>query len=273
MHRCPAYRDRGWHRAAANTQPADGPADDDRFHYAARPRRQQRDPAGAPDALRGARWSRPEERRCRTGRCSRRLRPILMSTMTSLFGMLPLLVIPGPGTEVYQGLAAVIVGGMAAKYSPDAGSFAKPAAGGRECQFIRQPGPLGGAAIRGLITMTRWTIEQSFWHAGADSSWRSMRLPRKECRQRPSSLTATRAAITAAGADASMCRAPSSAAMTRRLASELSAKLEWIAEVGTEVKEGDTVRPPRDMIRFRAETKWKRKSRVAPRSVPSVTPF
>ncbi|MCH9695804.1 MAG: efflux RND transporter permease subunit [Gammaproteobacteria bacterium] len=43
----------------------------------------------------------------------RRLRPILMSSMTSLFGMLPLLLIPGPGTEVYQGLAAVIVGGMA----------------------------------------------------------------------------------------------------------------------------------------------------------------
>lgn len=43
----------------------------------------------------------------------RRLRPILMSTMTSLFGMLPLLLIPGPGSEVYQGLAAVIVGGMA----------------------------------------------------------------------------------------------------------------------------------------------------------------
>jgi len=43
----------------------------------------------------------------------RRLRPILMSTLTSLFGMLPLLLIPGPGTEVYQGLAAVIVGGMA----------------------------------------------------------------------------------------------------------------------------------------------------------------
>lgn len=42
----------------------------------------------------------------------RRLRPILMSTMTSLFGMLPLLLIPGPGSEVYQGLAAVIVGSM-----------------------------------------------------------------------------------------------------------------------------------------------------------------
>jgi Cu/Ag efflux pump CusA len=35
-----------------------------------------------------------------------------MSTLTSLFGMLPLLTIPGPGSEVYQGLAAVIVGGM-----------------------------------------------------------------------------------------------------------------------------------------------------------------
>ncbi len=43
----------------------------------------------------------------------RRLRPILMSTLTSIFGMLPLLLIPGPGSEVYRGLAAVIVGGMA----------------------------------------------------------------------------------------------------------------------------------------------------------------
>ncbi|MBT8143979.1 MAG: efflux RND transporter permease subunit, partial [Gammaproteobacteria bacterium] len=41
-----------------------------------------------------------------------RLRPILMSTSTSLFGMLPLLLIPGPGTELYRGLASVIVGGL-----------------------------------------------------------------------------------------------------------------------------------------------------------------
>jgi multidrug efflux pump subunit AcrB len=44
---------------------------------------------------------------------SLRLRPILMSTFTSLFGMLPLLLLPGAGTELYRGLAAVIVGGMA----------------------------------------------------------------------------------------------------------------------------------------------------------------
>jgi len=41
-----------------------------------------------------------------------RLRPILMSTLTSLFGMLPLLLMPGAGTEIYRGMAAVIVGGM-----------------------------------------------------------------------------------------------------------------------------------------------------------------
>jgi multidrug efflux pump subunit AcrB len=41
-----------------------------------------------------------------------RLRPILMSTLTSVFGMLPLMLIPGSGTELYRGMAAVIVGGM-----------------------------------------------------------------------------------------------------------------------------------------------------------------
>ena len=43
---------------------------------------------------------------------SMRLRPILMSTLTSIFGMLPLLLIPGAGAELYRGLAGVIVGGM-----------------------------------------------------------------------------------------------------------------------------------------------------------------
>jgi len=42
-----------------------------------------------------------------------RLRPIFMSTLTSIFGMLPLLLIPGEGSVIYRGLAASIVGGMA----------------------------------------------------------------------------------------------------------------------------------------------------------------
>ena len=42
-----------------------------------------------------------------------RLRPIFMSTLTSIFGMLPLLILPGAGSELYRGFAGVIVGGMA----------------------------------------------------------------------------------------------------------------------------------------------------------------
>jgi len=41
-----------------------------------------------------------------------RVRPIFMSTLTSIFGMLPLLLIPGEGALIYRGLAGVIVGGM-----------------------------------------------------------------------------------------------------------------------------------------------------------------
>ena len=41
-----------------------------------------------------------------------RLRPILMSTMTSIFGMLPLMLMPGSGSELYRGMASVSVGGM-----------------------------------------------------------------------------------------------------------------------------------------------------------------
>ncbi|MDH3767381.1 MAG: efflux RND transporter permease subunit, partial [Gammaproteobacteria bacterium] len=41
-----------------------------------------------------------------------RARPVYMSTLTSVFGMLPLAVIPGVGSDIYRGLATVIVGGM-----------------------------------------------------------------------------------------------------------------------------------------------------------------
>lgn len=41
-----------------------------------------------------------------------RLRPILMGTLTSICGMLPLLLVPGAGAELYRGIGAVIVGGM-----------------------------------------------------------------------------------------------------------------------------------------------------------------
>lgn len=42
-----------------------------------------------------------------------RIRPIYMSSLTSIFGMLPLVLIPGPGSEFYRGLGSVITGGLA----------------------------------------------------------------------------------------------------------------------------------------------------------------
>lgn len=45
--------------------------------------------------------------------CRTRLRPIYMSATTSIFGMLPLAVAPGPGSELYRGLGAVVLGGLA----------------------------------------------------------------------------------------------------------------------------------------------------------------
>ena len=41
-----------------------------------------------------------------------RIRPIFMSTLTSVFGMLPLVVIPGAGSELYRGLGSVVLGGL-----------------------------------------------------------------------------------------------------------------------------------------------------------------
>ena len=41
-----------------------------------------------------------------------RIRPIFMSTLTSVMGMLPLVLVPGEGSELYRGLGAVVVGGL-----------------------------------------------------------------------------------------------------------------------------------------------------------------
>ena len=41
-----------------------------------------------------------------------RIRPIFMSTLTSVFGMLPLVVFPGAGSELYRGLGSVVLGGL-----------------------------------------------------------------------------------------------------------------------------------------------------------------
>ncbi|TVQ31916.1 MAG: efflux RND transporter permease subunit [Phycisphaeraceae bacterium] len=41
-----------------------------------------------------------------------RIRPIFMSTTTSVLGMLPLVLFPGAGSELYRGLGSVVIGGL-----------------------------------------------------------------------------------------------------------------------------------------------------------------
>jgi HAE1 family hydrophobic/amphiphilic exporter-1 len=47
------------------------------------------------------------------GAVRRRVRPILMSALTSLAGLLPLVLMPGSGSELYRGVGAVVLGGLA----------------------------------------------------------------------------------------------------------------------------------------------------------------
>ncbi len=47
------------------------------------------------------------------GAVERRVRPIFMSAMTSLAGLTPLVLFPGAGSELYRGVGAVVLGGLA----------------------------------------------------------------------------------------------------------------------------------------------------------------
>ncbi|MGK2926698.1 MAG: efflux RND transporter permease subunit, partial [Lysobacterales bacterium] len=41
-----------------------------------------------------------------------RLRPILMSTATTVFGLAPLVLLPGEGTELYRGVGIIVLCGL-----------------------------------------------------------------------------------------------------------------------------------------------------------------
>lgn len=41
-----------------------------------------------------------------------RIQPIFMSTMISLFGLLPLVIFAGAGSELYRGIGVVMFGGL-----------------------------------------------------------------------------------------------------------------------------------------------------------------
>ena len=41
-----------------------------------------------------------------------RIRPIFMTVTTTVFAMMPLVLFPGAGSELYRGLGSVVVGGL-----------------------------------------------------------------------------------------------------------------------------------------------------------------
>ena len=46
------------------------------------------------------------------GATRNRLRPIFMSTITSVVGMMPLVLFPGAWSDLYRGLGSVVIGGL-----------------------------------------------------------------------------------------------------------------------------------------------------------------
>jgi HAE1 family hydrophobic/amphiphilic exporter-1 len=63
-------------------------------------------------ALRNMHYHDMDPRRAISESCRTRLRPIAMTTTTTVFGLLPLVIMPGAGSELYRGLGSVLLGGL-----------------------------------------------------------------------------------------------------------------------------------------------------------------
>ncbi|NIQ03163.1 MAG: hypothetical protein GWM98_24580, partial [Nitrospinaceae bacterium] len=53
-----------------------------------------------------------EERKALEYSCETRLRPIMMTVISSVFGMCPLAFGEGSGTELYRGMGTALIGGL-----------------------------------------------------------------------------------------------------------------------------------------------------------------
>jgi HAE1 family hydrophobic/amphiphilic exporter-1 len=62
--------------------------------------------------LNNMRESKMESRQALIESVRTRIRPIFMSVSTTVFAMLPLVVFPGAGSELYRGLGSVVLGGL-----------------------------------------------------------------------------------------------------------------------------------------------------------------
>jgi RND family efflux transporter MFP subunit len=162
-----------------------------------------------------------------------RTRPIVTITLTTLLGMLPMVVVPGPGSALYRGLGAVICGGMALNavftlvLLPALLRLTEREASAREDAMAHKarinPTTVNPATAAVLLLglLPAWQYARAADKPAA---------PVVVAQARQQSFAAS---VTATGTVASRNDA--------RLSSDVSGTLEWIAEPGRAVSAGDVV--------------------------------
>ena len=73
-----------------------------------------------------------------------RIRPIFMSVLTSVFGMAPLILFPGAGSELYRGIGSVVVGGLLISTVFTLVEISNPTARRAHDARVLHPGRYGG---------------------------------------------------------------------------------------------------------------------------------
>ena len=93
-----------------------------------------------------------------------RVRPIYMSSITTVFGMLPLVLSTGPGSELYRGLGSILLGGLAVFGAIACSSSQEDASGsqtaqkqtGKDTEATQAVSGLDLQLIRGVEISVTW---------------------------------------------------------------------------------------------------------------------
>ena len=154
-----------------------------------------------------------------------RLRPIFMSTLTSLFGMLPLLVVPGAGSGIYRGMAAAIVGGMSVStlftllLLP---SLLQLTARPRAARLTAARGAATGVAALALL-----------FAASDVTAQEGMAFPPAKVEVTTAEVRDMAPSVEVPGTVVSL--------NDSRISTEIEGVLTWLADIGTPVDAGDTI--------------------------------
>ena len=180
-----------------------------------------------------------------------RLRPIFSSTLTAIFGMLPLVLVPGPGAEIYRGLGAVIVGGILVSHvftlilmpamlrlGEQPAVAAPPPYPQREPQHEYRNSARARAWQAGsplAVLVIGFAFGRSLL-----SGERQGRRPR-QAKAPPAPLVTVAIAKRVEMAPKMALPGTVVARDDSKLASEVEGRVAWVAEVGTKVASGDVI--------------------------------